>query len=150
MVKDKNYANMYNGIDLEGLNPDELAKIELVGRNWHIWKKYILDFIIENEYKDFTLSDISRYILKRYNSSYGNLTNEEFTNRIKSTLNQLAKDRSFKKSRDYKWDFEKYLEKHGLYDIKLEEFNDFWSVNFIKLEDQKRKEDLLRKLTKKS
>ena len=112
----------------------------------HIWKKYILDFIIENEYKDFTLSDLSRYILKRYNPQYDDLTHEEFTSRIKSTLNQLAKDGSFKKSKDYEWG----LEKHGLYDIKLEKFNEFWSVNFIKLEDQKRKEGLLRKLSKKT
>lgn len=79
-------------------------------------------------------------------SKYDDLTPEEFTSRIKSALNQLAKDGSFKKSKDYKWDLEKY----GLYDIKLEKFNEFWSVDFIKLEDQKRKEELLRRLTKKT
>lgn len=64
MVKDKNYAD----IDISKMSNEDLAKIKLRPSGYrYIWKKYILGFIIENNYKDFTLSDISKYILERYN-----------------------------------------------------------------------------------
>ena len=70
---------------------------------------------------------------------------EEFDSRVNHTLSQLTKEGSFRKSKDFDYELEKY----GLYDIKLEKYKNFWSVKTITLQEQKEKQELLNKLLKK-
>jgi len=62
-----------------------------------------------------------------------------------SSLTQLTKEGSFRISRDFNYE----LEKHNLYDIKLEKYKDYWNVHFTTLEQHKEKQELLKKLTNK-
>ena len=111
----------------------------------HIWKKYILEFINQLRKDEFTIEEIVKYLKSEYGQTYEDLNHEQFEGRIKSTLNQLTKDGSFRKSRNF--DYE--LEKHGLYDIKLEKYKNHWSVNRTTVELHKQKQGLLQKLKSK-
>ena len=110
--------------------------------NLHIWKKYVLEFINELKRDEFSTKEVIRYIKNKYGSEYEDLSHEEFANRTNSTLNQLAKEGSFKKSKDFYYE----LEKKGLHDIKLEKYKNYWSVKLTTLEQHKEKQELLQRL----
>ncbi len=67
----------------------------------HIWKKYILEFINQLRKDEFTIEEIVKYLKSEYGQTYEDLNHEQFEGRIKSTLNQLTKDGSFRKSRNF-------------------------------------------------
>ena len=125
---------------------EELEYLRLNGRNSrsHIWKKYILEFISKFKTNDFTFEDILKYLKREYGKTYEDLSSEQFEGRVKSTLNQLTKDGSFRKSRDFNYE----LEKHGLHDIKLEKYKDSWNFKLTTLNQHKEKQELLQRLKK--
>ena len=112
---------------------------------YHIWKKYILEYINQLKDDDFRFKEVVEYIKEKYGNGYGDLSLEEFDSRVNHTLSQLTKEGSFRKSKDFDYELEKY----GLYDIKLEKYKNFWSVKTITLQEQKEKQELLNKLLKK-
>lgn len=124
---------------------DIASKIE--PRSPHTWKKYILEFINQTNRDEFKTEEVINYIKKKYGQYYEDLSFEEFEQRVKSALTKLTEEGSFRISKDFDYEFE--LEKHGLYDIKLEKYKNYWNVNFTTLEQHKEKQELLKKLANK-
>ena len=110
----------------------------------HIWKRYVLEFISQLRKDEFTFEEVVKYLKREYGQTYEDLSPEQFEGRIKSTLNQLTKDGSFRKSRDF--DYE--LKKHGLHDLKLEKYKNYWNVKLTTLKQHEQEQELLQRLKK--
>lgn len=123
------------------LNPEYQKILDGIGGRKspsHIWKKLVLEFINQLRKDEFTFEDVVKYLKRKYGRTYEDLSYEQFEGRLKSTLNQLTKDGSFRKSRDF--DYESELEKQGIYDIRLEKYKDFWFIKMTMLKERKENE----------